>query len=401
MEPPKKEKRAWAQSKPFKGFKTELKNTVVRNTRPADRMSYQDLGQKDKVATTRLDKLRGKQAPVYTNAVLDDLINIILNAKKDIVKVNGLDDYETAANYAEKHGLRISEESEDINHDGVDDVVLYNKQGRPVIVNGYKLVPSKQPLRKEFLRAKREGDLDNPSEGYRGWVKQVYGAGEFNDQGERELAYDKHNLPPDLQRLKLAGWQIPNAPKREKSMHQRIMDLVRAGYDELMERVCEGRAYIRGLMPRFKVMSLAYIIGIDANIWQHALDEEQREQIRAQADQVNGLSGVEGDLVTLFESYKAFKEKNKKQVNQFLKDNWEAIVDTDFCAICGEILSEIGAGPDDIEGAFPTDDQVKLLDDPEQAEAKTEFKGLKSDYKLQWASACDRYKNTKTEELFE
>ena len=238
MEPPK-ERKTWAQSKPLKGFTTKLKNTFVRDSRPADKMSYQDLGHKGKVATTRLDKLRGKQTPVYTNAVLDDLINIILNAKKDIVKVNGLDDYQTAVEYAEKHGLRISEETEDINHDGVDDVVLYNKQGRPVIVNGYKLVPSKQPLRKAFLKAKREEELERPEEGYRGWVKQVYGAGEFDEHGERELVYDKHNLPPELQKLKYAGWHIPNAPKREKSLHQRIMDRIRAGYDELMERVCE------------------------------------------------------------------------------------------------------------------------------------------------------------------
>ena len=92
----------------------------------ARKMNYQALGKKDKALPTRLEKLRGKTPTVTHDAVFDDLINIILTAKRDITRVEGLDDYETAREYAERRGYRISGEEADINHDGVNDIVLYN-----------------------------------------------------------------------------------------------------------------------------------------------------------------------------------------------------------------------------------------------------------------------------------
>ena len=198
---------------PSIGFSGDMSKTVVPE-RPGQR-KYRDLGQLAKYVPNKLENLRGAHPQYNNKQIYDDLINILLNAKKDITRIEGLDDYENATKYAQKHGYRITKREADINHDGVNDVVLYDKKGNPIIVNGYKLSPSKQPLRKLYEKAKREQTLSDPAAGYRGYVKQLYGVeGEFDDEGNRPVRYDKTNLPPELQPLKLHGWSIPTAPKK-------------------------------------------------------------------------------------------------------------------------------------------------------------------------------------------
>ena len=121
-------KKSWART--TREGKTATKwNVTTRfdHTRvpaAARKMNYQALGKKVKALPTKLEKLRGKTPTVTHDAVFDDLINIILNAKRDITRVEGLDDYETAREYAERRGYRISGEDADINHDGVNDMGL-------------------------------------------------------------------------------------------------------------------------------------------------------------------------------------------------------------------------------------------------------------------------------------
>ena len=153
----------------------------LATTRPppaARRKGYADVPRTvGKYVPDKMDMLRGKQAPsTYRNQeAYDNLINLVLNSKKDITRINGLDDYENGVAYAKKHGLRIEPETTDWNNDGVHDVILVDKKGNPIIINGYKISPSKQPLRKMYQKARREGTLTDPNAGYRGFVNQLYG----------------------------------------------------------------------------------------------------------------------------------------------------------------------------------------------------------------------------------
>ena len=393
-------KKSWTHTK--REGKTATKWNVTtrfdhtRVPEPIRQMTYSKLGKKDRAIPTRLEKLRGKTPTVAYDAAVNDLINIILNAKKDITRVEGLDDYVNAKKYADKRGYRISGEDADINHDGVNDIVLYDRKGKPVIVNGYKLSPSKQPLRKLYQKAKRTGTLDDPDAGYRGYVRQLYGAGEWNEEGVREVAHDKNNLPAELKELKLRGWQIPTAPKKEKGIHQKIMDIIKNEFDNFINVNCDERTWVKGALPRFKIFTLMYLIAIEKELW-NTLDANNKQKILEDVEAINAMQeGVEGDDVTIYDAFKAFKDSNKKQVNEFMKSNWQGIVTIDFEPIIMEILDSIGFTAE-IIATLPTDEQIKReLSDDELEEFKTNKKRLSE----AWKKQADNLKEAKIAEIF-
>ena len=90
----------------------------------------------------RLDGFRG---------AIRDIGDIVLNEKKDIKFHRTAESREGAAKYATQHNLLLGPD-EDINGDGVNDVVLYKKVGTPVMINGYTFVNSELPYRKEYNR---------------------------------------------------------------------------------------------------------------------------------------------------------------------------------------------------------------------------------------------------------
>ena len=382
-----------------RGYRSKLKfskgftNTVVPAA--ARKMTYSNLGKKGRATPTRLDKLRGKTPTTSYDAAVDDLINVILNAKKDITRIEGLDDYETAREYAAKRGYRISEETEDINHDGVDDVVLYDKMGKPVIVNGYKLSPSKQPLRKLYQKAKREGSLTKPEAGYRGYVRQLYGVGEWDSEGNREVAHDKNNLPEELKNLKLRGWRIPTAPKKSQSMHQRIMNLIKEEFEKFCGTSFAGRNWVKGALPRFKIFTLVYILIVEEKMWE-SLGAEIQHQIAEEAERINQLSGVDGELVTVYDAYKAYKEMNKKEYNQTLINEWNTIKVAKFQELIKNILGDLGFS-DDMVNDLVTDEMIKREMSDEELQ---DFNIQKKSFIERWKTTIDQVKEARIQEIF-
>ena len=183
-------------------FQNYLSGSPKRNPEFAEHGIGREYAFETKPDTSKLNRsklgtmsdIRQHNAPDST--MYDDLINIILNYKKDIKFAPSAETYEGAEKYAKSHGLRIAPKDLDINHDGINDVVFYDKAGYPVVINGYHLKPSQAPFRMMYKK-------DNPDPvsratigGFKGYMDDVWGVqGVFDESGDRIVTHDKDNLP--------------------------------------------------------------------------------------------------------------------------------------------------------------------------------------------------------------
>ena len=62
----------------------------------------------------------------------------------------------------------------DFNGDAVNDVVLFNKNGDPVIINGFGLASSEYPYRKSFYEANDTKIKRMRAGGYNNWVRKSF-----------------------------------------------------------------------------------------------------------------------------------------------------------------------------------------------------------------------------------
>ena len=84
--------------------------------------------------------LSGKQLSSFSGP-MRSIGDLVLNSKKDIKFHRSAENRAGAERYAKTNGLILGPD-EDINGDGINDVVLYNNKGEPVLINGYGLSPS-------------------------------------------------------------------------------------------------------------------------------------------------------------------------------------------------------------------------------------------------------------------
>ena len=73
----------------------------------------------------------------------------VLNHKKDIKFHTAAETEAGAEKFAKMHNLVLGPE-EDINGDDIPDVVLNDKKGQPVLINGYGVIPSMLRYRVKF-----------------------------------------------------------------------------------------------------------------------------------------------------------------------------------------------------------------------------------------------------------
>ena len=83
-----------------------------------------------------------------TKDMYNAMLTLILDHKKELQKIPAASSLKSATIWARKRGLRAGEE--DFNGDGVPETVVYNKAGRPFIINGYKLKASDYGIRNKF-----------------------------------------------------------------------------------------------------------------------------------------------------------------------------------------------------------------------------------------------------------
>ena len=161
-------------------------------------------------------KYTGEKQDLY-----DSLINIILNHKKEISKVPLASSIKTAQPWAEKRGLRAG--VQDLDGDGTQEVVVYDKAGRPIIINGYKLRDSDFALRQAYFdtHTTKQSRIKEPS--VNEWGKR-YAYDSTVDPNNPWITHTR--LKPEGQLLEQTGYKMPVKPKKTQSIFNIFTKLI-------------------------------------------------------------------------------------------------------------------------------------------------------------------------------
>lgn len=379
------------KSKPGAGFKG---TSEVRTRVPSNSVH---IGRGINVGGYELRDKRKHQrfnAPSTPQTVLaDKLIDILINAKKDIERVRSCESIEGAKKYAEQNDLYFydgKEEPVDINGDGVPEIVLVNRRGEPVVVNGHRLKPSKFPFKLQYNQLSDEERARYY--GYNDWVEcGAYGAAdEFDDNGNRHVEYDAKNLPGNWAELKAAGYRPPAAPRKALTARQMQTSELNACFNVFYDSVPELEDYkwMKSVMPRMKIISMAYMNIIDRWLLD-TMDAAQKQKI---------LTMAGGNALKAYDLYCDFKREMSKDLNKYMKDNKELItqmIDDNFGSTYMAIFNEMKI-PDMLATA-PKDDDITYTDRDSKALVQSHKAGLKRELNI----AADQCKEGLIVNIFE
>ena len=169
-------------------------------------------------------------------------------------------------------------------------------------------------------------------------------------------------------------------------MNQRCNRIIQQVINNLLTQHPEigtKRSWIRGIIPRMKIVTLVYACIVDSNIW-HKGPEEMRTRITREA---------RGDMDTLLQEFRAYKSENKDAVKEFIAKNWKELsefIQANAPQMIVNILGDIGFNNDFINAAF-TDAQFaeSRLADPG---THAQMKQFKRRIKLTFDKAFDGIK---------
>ena len=311
-----------------------------------------------------LDDLRERGTPDST--LYDQLINLILNAKKDIKFSPSAETRAGAARYAKSRGLRLGPAGTDINQDGVEDVVLYNKSGYPVVINGYHLTPSRFPYRKSYKEANPRPIDRYRVGGYKGYMDGVWGVDPngFDESGNRAVRYDKDNLPPAFKVLKDNGWRVPAAPRKELSFYQKAIKVINNTFNQHMAGKPEimSKSWVLKCLSKIMLASLVYINVVDRGLLR--ANSTVLEQIRNAGGTAEGWALYQKIKQRQSKGIKAFLEENQAQIFEALSNPEQIDNILNAFAFYGQVDNE----------QIPNDDQFARLPEINQKMYKAGLK---------------------------
>ena len=203
----------------------------------------------------------------------------VLNSKKDIKFHRTAENRAGATRYAQQHNLLLGPD-EDINGDGVNDVVLYRKDGTPVMINGYTFKDSEMPYRNLYNQRNPTKADKIRAGGYSGFMKNFR-------SNEQQLNAFVQALPQGFAKKKKYEQR---APSTYQQMAELLRDKIRTTLETLLEntgRANDGRWFV-SRFPYMKAISYLYIQLILNKFWNHAELNALKRDICAEAETPNG-----------------------------------------------------------------------------------------------------------------
>ena len=176
--------------------------------------TIEDLGREENLRTLN-DGYTDNRKDMY-NAML----NLILKHKVELQKIPATSAIESAKEWAGKRGLRAG--TKDLDGDNRPETIVYNKAGKPWIINGYRLKASDYPIRNAFYTRFPTAE-DRAGENMKEWII--------------DQAYDVREDPQNPWRKRIRntqfgdslrewGYRMPTKPKRKQSVFNIFCKLI-------------------------------------------------------------------------------------------------------------------------------------------------------------------------------
>ena len=297
----------------------------------------------------------------------DSMLNLILTHKKEIVKVPACSSEKSALEWASKRpGYRVA--TKDIGGGPEEEVIVYDRSGLPVIVNGYKVAASDWGVRNAYYEAHPTTEHRAAADTMRNWAKDTF----YKVTEDPTNPWKNTSVLPTKKayKLKELGWKVPTQPKKQWSVYsifsKNIAPFVKEffGTRELL-RISGGQgnlgpassAVLKKVVSQISVYRYLYMKLVERNFFFQLLEEKK--------------------LGT--RSYPAFKQYLKLHPNQFFTwfcDNFMDMQTKKFKdsrvsqVIVGRNLSD---GPLNVDGSDPNDGLVFIIGTDNWNDAKPIF----------------------------
>lgn len=211
------------------------KNFAKRNL-AADRSKIQQLSDYYKQNPLPFAKKQPKQK--IGKKGMDELTKIVLEMKQDIKQIRDAQSFEGAQEWVAKHGPDLyTVSNDDVDNDGIPDVIVKNKDGNNVIVNGYTTGKSTWPYRyayyTEYPNEKARKEARELGTTFRSFITDMYNP-QYDEWGlklQSENPFANQNGEAFEAKIKNAGYKKIIRPHNRTQYQAFVANIVKPIYD--------------------------------------------------------------------------------------------------------------------------------------------------------------------------
>ena len=260
----------------------EVEEPVIKPLKPAffkNKRQRHALSKTDHAIMWENIRKDGLKAASYPEEY-QTLVKLVGPFGKDIKHRRGAETEIGARKIAKQRKLLLKTD-EDVDGDEVDDIVLYDYDGRPVIYNGYEIVKSERPYRQKF-RELHPTKLDRARVGGFAGFKKTF----FDD------VPDARKFVEDL-KPRYNKWVAPeNKKERKKSVYQMFTsDIIPIINDILIEELGD-RSHMKSAYPMMSLIPSLYAILVLYHVWSSGIFQDAIEQIKAEHPNVDDENDI-------------------------------------------------------------------------------------------------------------